>query len=257
MKGSDNMRTQLSLNGSGLRFMKDKEFEEEAAILLAQFGDVHGTVTAPPVPIDEIVELHLGLSLEFSDMQQLFGVEDVHGALWVNQKRVGIDHRLDPSTNRAMLGRYRFTLAHEAGHWCLHRQLFKRAANQLQLFPENIDRPEYICRSSDSQPIEYQANRFASCVLMPRDLVRRCWEELHGNLEPVYLEDLRAEQQHVLTAEIVRRGGTPSSENAIDNMLFEHAARPLATVFEVSPEAMRIRLENTGLLARKKENLLF
>jgi len=118
-----------------------------------------------------MVELYLGLSLEFLDMHKLFGVGDVHGALWVNEKRVGIDQRLDPATYPAMLGRYHFTLAHEAGHWRLHRQLFLRRANQHSLFPEGKERPEYICRSSDTEPIEYQANRFALCLLMPREFL--------------------------------------------------------------------------------------
>lgn len=243
--------------GPKLPYLTDRDFENEASLLLAEYGLQHGVVSAPPVPIDEVVELHLGLCLEFKDMQQLFGVDDVHGALWVNQMRIGIDHRLDPSDNPAMLGRFRFTLAHEAGHWRLHRQLFKRAANQLQLLPETAERPEYICRSSDSEPIEYQANRFASCVLMPRDLVKQCWEAWRKNMDPIYLDDLRARRQQILTAVVLRRRGFKSGENAIDNMLLEYAARPMAQKFEVSPEAMRIRLEGMGLLARKKEQLLF
>lgn len=37
----------------------------------------------PPVPIDEIVEFHLGLAIEFSDMRELFTFADLHGALWM------------------------------------------------------------------------------------------------------------------------------------------------------------------------------
>src|SRR5271170_5990481 len=124
-----------------LRFMKDQEFEDEAALLLAEYGNKHGQVMAPPVPVDEMVELYLGLSLEFLDMQKLFGVDDVHGALWVNEKRAGIDQRLDPATYPATLGRSHFTQAHEAGHVRLHRQLFLRRANQHSLFPEGKERP--------------------------------------------------------------------------------------------------------------------
>ena len=167
------MAGRISTPGPKLRFMKDQEFEDEAALLLAEYGNKHGQVTATPIPVDEIVELYFGLSLEFHDMQKLFDVSDVHGALWVNEKRVGIDQRLDPVRNPAMLGRYHFTLAHEAGHWRLHRHLFQRRANQLSLLPEGVDRPEYICRSSDTDPIEYQANRFASCLLMPREMMKR------------------------------------------------------------------------------------
>jgi hypothetical protein len=109
-----------SQNGK-LPFLTDQDFEDEAALLLAKFGQKHGEVAAPAVPVDEIAELHLGLCLTLDDMQALFGVDDVHGALWVNDRRIGIDHRLEPTNNPSMLGRYRFTLAHEIGHWQLHR----------------------------------------------------------------------------------------------------------------------------------------
>lgn len=74
-----------------LRFMQPQEFEDEAAQLLAEYGHKHGMVTAPPVPVDEIVELYLELNLEFRDLREEFGVDDIHGALWVNEQRVGID----------------------------------------------------------------------------------------------------------------------------------------------------------------------
>jgi len=224
-----------------LRFMKDQEFEDESALLLAEYGNKHGQVIAPPIPVDEMVELYLGLTLEFHDMQKLFGVDDVHGALWVNEKRVGIDQRLDPARNPAMLGRYHFTLAHEAGHWRLHRQLFQRRANQHSLFPGGVDRPEYICRSSDTEPIEYQANRFASCLLMPREMMKRSWHEWRSDMDPIYLPDLRAEK----------------GDDGTDDSIMENAVRPLAVRFQVSSEAMRIRSEGMGLLLRKKESSLF
>ncbi len=251
------MARRASKPGPKLRFMKDQEFEDEAALLLAEYGNQHSQVTAPPIPIDEIVELYLKLNLTFDDMRELFGVGDVHGALWVNDRRVGIDQRLEPTENPAMLGRYHFTLAHEAGHWRLHRHLFQRRANQLTLLPDNVERPEYICRSSDTDPIEYQANRFASCLLMPREMLKRAWHEWHGNMEPICLDDLQTRRQQILTAEVLRRGGFKSGDDAENNMLLEHVCRPLAEMFEVSPDAMRIRLEDMRLMLRKTEPSLF
>jgi hypothetical protein len=40
-------------------------------------------------------------------------------------------------------------------------------------------------------------------------------------------------------------------------MVLKHGSRPLAEKFQVSPEAMRIRLEGMGFLLRKKEESLF
>lgn len=226
--------------------------------MLAEYGRDFEPVAEPPVPIDEIIELHLKLTFEFRDMRSLFGVGDVHGALWVNECRVGVDQSLDPDENPAKLGRFRFTLAHEAGHWRLHRTLFQRHANQPSLLPEADDRANYICRSSDTSPLEWQANYFAAALLMPRELILQEWDKWRGNLDPIYLDDLRQRQQEIITTELLRRGGgLGMSEDSINNTLFEHACRPLAETFEVSAEAMRIRLENLKLLCHKKEPSLF
>ena len=235
------MAGRSSAHGQKLRFLTDQAFEDETTLLLAEYGNEQGQVTAPPIPIDDIVELYLKLALVFIDTRKEFGVDDVHGALWVRKRLVGIDQRLDPGTNPAMLGRYRFTLAHEAGHWLLHRQLFQKTANQLTLLSENADRPEYICRSGSTEPIEYQANRFASCLLMPKEMIKRAWGEWRRDMDPIYLTDLRAE----------------AGANVTDDIVFENAIRPFAATFEVSAEAMRIRCEGMGLLLRKKEAMLF
>lgn len=227
-------------------------------LLLAEFGNKYSQVTAPPIPVDDIVELYLELSLELRDMQQLFGFADVHGALWVNERRVGIDQSLDPDANPAKRGRYHFTLAHQAGHWRLHRQIYLRRKDQRSLFTETDGRPGYICRSSEAKkPIEWQADYFAANLMMPREMVNRAWHDWRGSMEPIVLDDLRVNEREILTAEVLRRGGTKVGENGIDDMLLENAARPLAERFQVSAEAMRIRLEELKLLARKRENTLF
>src|SRR5262249_21135004 len=151
---------------------------DDAALLLAEYGNRYGQVTSPPVPVDEIVEIHLQLTLEFKDLRKLFGFCDVHGALWVNARRVGIDQSLGPAKNKAMLGRSHFTLAHEAGHWLLHRGLYQRRADQPMLI-EGVERPDYVCRSSDTSPIEWQANYFAASLMMPREMLKRAWHEWH------------------------------------------------------------------------------
>lgn len=238
-------------------YFTKRQLEDEAAVVLAEYGRDFEPVAEPPVPIDEIIELHLKLTFEFLDMQSLFGVGDVHGALWVNDGRVGVDISLDPDANPAKLGRYRFTLAHEAGHWRLHRRLFQRHANQPSLLPDADDRANYVCRSSDTSPLEWQANYFAAALLMPRELVLREWEKWRGNLEPIYLDDLRQNRQRILSSELLRRGGLGMGEESIANALLEFACRPLADTFQVSAEAMRIRLENLNLLLRKKERSLF
>ncbi len=250
MSRSNSFRPKLS-------FMTDQEFEDEAALLLAEFGRKHGTVPGPPIPIDEIVELYLELELELLDMKVLFGVDDVHGALWVNERRVGIDQRFDPHANPKMLGRYHFTLAHEAGHWRLHRKLFQRRANQPSLLPKSATRPEFICRSSDREPIEIQADKFAAALMMPKEFIKRSWHEFQGDMEPIFLDDLKSGKVFVAASGMERRLHFKTGPNAEDDALLECAAQPMADRFEVSAPAMRNRLESMKLLIRKRERTLF
>jgi hypothetical protein len=98
---------------SRVPLLHEKQIEAEANSLLAEFGEEFGVLTAPPVPIDEIAESLLGLTLEYKDMKSLFPMADVHGAIWFEQLTIGIDQDLDPYANPSRQGRYHFTLAHE------------------------------------------------------------------------------------------------------------------------------------------------
>ena len=96
---------------------------------------------------------------------------DILGAMFFDERRIVIDESLDPEENPSKEGRYRFTLAHEGGgHWRLHRHLFAKDPAQTSLFGEPTP-PSVVCRSSQAkEPIEWQADFYASCLLMPRDL---------------------------------------------------------------------------------------
>jgi Zn-dependent peptidase ImmA (M78 family) len=240
-----------------LKFMGDQEFEDAAALMLAEYGNQHGQVIAPPVPIDDIIEEHLGLAIEIRDLRAEYPEGDVLGAIYFSEKKIVVDQSLVPEDFPTMLGRFRFTLAHELGHWRLHRHLYLRRANERSLFPD--DRPigpNHVLRSRQYDPKEVQANRFASCLLMPREMLKREWFAWRGSMDPVYLDDLRSVQQQKHTAEIARKGAQTMGDEAIEE-LFERVARPLAAKFEVSLEAMRIRLEGMKLLVRVREATLF
>lgn len=242
---------------SSMRFIQPQEFEDEAALMLAEYGREHGVVTAPPIPIDDIIEEHLKIAIELRDLRAEYPEGDVLGAIYFNKKLIVVDQSLVPEDFPSMRGRYRFTLAHELGHWRLHRHLYLRRKNQRSLVPDAENRPDHVLRSDQSDPKEVQANRFAACLLMPREMVKRAWHEWHGSMDPIYLDDLKARRQQILTAEVLRRGGFKPGDDAENIMLFEHACRPLAETFQVSPESMRYRLVDMKLLLDKKEPSLF
>jgi hypothetical protein len=220
-------------------FLAEKAIEDHAELLLAEWAEKHGPVATPPVPIEDILELHLELAFAIDDLQTALGHADVLGGIWFGERLIKIDRSLDPSVEPRMLGRYRFTLAHEVGHWRLHRQHLMNDPSARSLFQQACE-PAFVCRSSNSPREEVQANLFASYVLMPRRLVHAAWFEWRTTCDPVALSDLVAADKH------------PD-----EDMVLEQFCRPLAERFQVSAQAMRIRLENMKLLVRKKEPSLF
>lgn len=252
------MSRRIAASGRDVPYLTERALEDEASLLLAEYGREHAEIMAPPVPIDEIIEIHLKLTFELKDLADLFGHGDVHGALWINKKLVGVDQSLDPTVYPSKLGRFRFTLAHETGHWRLHRQYYIQNPDQKTLFAENDTKPAYICRSAEAKkPVEWQADYFAASLLMPRKLVCTAWEASYGELKPIALQDLRAKQHEIVTSDALRRAGPRSGGDISDDLLMECYSRPLAADFQVSPEAMRIRLEQLKLLVRRREASLF
>ena len=101
-----------------------------------------------------------------------------------------------------------------------------------------------MCRAGEKKiPVEWQADTFASYLLMPKTLVVAAWQEWRGNLDPVILADLPP---------VAVSDGRDPADATLDRF-----SKPLAERFEVSAEAMRIRLEKLGLLMRERPNTLF
>src|ERR1700730_19123711 len=55
-------------------YLADEMIEGDAALLLAEYAHARGIVIAPPIPIEDIVEKHLKLGIEFDDTHKLFGM---------------------------------------------------------------------------------------------------------------------------------------------------------------------------------------
>ena len=235
-------------------FLTEERIERDAEALLAEFENKRGTGILLPIPIEDIVEKHLKLRVEFDDLHQSLGVPrsgggeepDILGAIFFGQRRIVIDETLDPVENPSKEGRYRFTLAHEGGgHWRLHRNLFAENPAQTSLLEGRIA-PSMVCRSSQAkEPIEWQADYYAGCLLMPRRLVFGAWREMCGSLNPFIYEANKANPYfNPRRSSWVGLGGTTHQ------FAFRRIAQEFAQVFCVSVEAMRIRLENLGLLLR-------
>jgi Zn-dependent peptidase ImmA (M78 family) len=240
-----------------VRYLSEDEIEQDAELLLAEYEETTGASIKLPVPVADLTTYHLALRLGFANLHQILGVPllrgqpDILGAIWVDTETILIDRSLDPKENPSMSGRYRYSLGHEIGHWRLHRSYVSKDANQTPLFDAPSD-PTVICRSSQAkEPIEWQAEFYSSCLLMPRRRVHKEWKECLGRTRPLLLSDLRPDRQIMMRAQTSIYEQVRNDTAAVDDALFENVAKPIARRFGVSPAAMRIRLERMGLLLRE------
>lgn len=239
-------------------YLTDEVIEKRAEALLAEYALARSVSIDGPIPIDDIIEKHLKLGIEFDDTHRLFGVPrsgngiapDVLGAIIFDEKRIVIDESLDPDVNPTKEGRYRYTAAHEVGHWQLHRSLFSRDPAQSSLLDKNAA-SSFICRSSQAKErIEVQADLYASSLLMPRRAVRQHWVRTYGTDKPLVFDAIRLQPW----ANPPKRSGLrPISQvlaglDRSPDFLFNKIASEFARHFLVSTQAMRIRLEKLGLL---------
>ncbi|MDE0098432.1 MAG: ImmA/IrrE family metallo-endopeptidase [Truepera sp.] len=247
-----------------VKYLLKESIEENAELLLAEFIHDRNASLELPIPIEDIIEKHLKLRIELDNLHQVLDVPqerlepDIFGALWVDRREIWVDQSLDPEERPSIEGRYRFTLAHEVGHWCLHRTYLARDPNQTPLFTEN-SQPAIVCRSSQAKErVEWQADFYASSLLMPLAMIRDAWRDQFGEIVPYTLPQ---------SSHMKIRGGDDGVTDATrktlrrfqDDHKLENFVRPLAKRFQVSATAMRIRLEELGLLHRgaPRQKLLF
>lgn len=119
----------------------------------------------------------LGIEWESFD-PKLEGV--IAAKIYPTERRIELNR--DFQALHANVGLYQSTMAHEIGHWVLHinPDEAEGAISQTELpLGVAMDRPFFLCRTVDEQAIyqnrkqtqndwrEWQAQYFASCLLMP------------------------------------------------------------------------------------------
>lgn len=236
-------------------YLSDAEIEGEVYMLLKSFEAKYGTIQTTATPLDEILENHLGLAIEVCDL----GHPAILGQLDITENVIRINTILDPSTVPDKEGRYNFTGGHEAGHQVLHRHLVEEMMRNTSFLDEAEKEPEKIilCRTEDKKsPIEIQADKFSSSLLMPRNkVIAEFLEYTQGKgfiSEPHLLQSLR-HNRPFLSQCFHNPRYVPS-----DDDLLNHAFKDLAKIFRVSMQPMVIRLRILGILGKiEQEEMAF
>jgi Zn-dependent peptidase ImmA (M78 family) len=159
----------LRYDESGIPRLGPTEIEAIATELLSLYcPDVlqRPSITPVLVIIDKL-KARTKLTFEMGDLG-LFKGEKVLGCVNLNTRTLSLDNILIGARRMSLL----FTAAHEIGHWVIHRHNFRNwKLNETEEAGTLIDDEKTLHRLSQRTPrewLEYQANVFASCLVMPR-----------------------------------------------------------------------------------------
>jgi Zn-dependent peptidase ImmA (M78 family) len=115
------------------------------------------------IPVEQIIDTNPELELRYVDL----GINDAY------IKKIP-DSRFEIGVNcKHHKNRQRFSMAHEYGHYLLHREKIHEMPVGEQILHRNGDR----------NSVERQANNFAADLLMPDDLVRKSVRASEGSLK--------------------------------------------------------------------------
>lgn len=189
-------------------FIPPAEIEREAIKFLQKYHP-DGSI---PIPIEEIIEIELKIKIIPSPGLSKSGIDafSLH-----DFSEIYIDERqFFYSENRA-----HFTLAHEVGHFVLHKKFVDSVK-----FGSLIDWKKFIVSDLKRDPLETQANMFAGFLLLPT-----------YNLQ---IEFDKAKQELSAHPEFSRR------EIPEDSILAPFLAKSISRLFQVSERCAELRIRN-------------
>ncbi|MBM3257978.1 MAG: ImmA/IrrE family metallo-endopeptidase [Candidatus Nealsonbacteria bacterium] len=168
---------------------------------------------AIPVEIEDIIELKLKIRLvPIPGFLKLTNMDALITSDW---KCVYVDN--NEYLDDCRYNRLRFSLAHEIGHYVMHKQIYNnfgiKTINDYYKFYRDIPSQQYSY-------LECQANKFASYLLIPRKVLA-----------------LEMEKE-------LKSKNDPRLKKIDRQILNSYLAKPLSKIFKVSEKALTIALED-------------
>lgn len=190
-------------------YLTDEIIEKQTNIFRRNFWD-----ETIPVEIESIIEF--GLKLKISPTKGMMNECGMDAFITADWQLIYVDY--DKYMDERYKNRLRFSLAHEIGHFVLHKKIYKQLnitiLKDVYRFYEEISEREY-------NKLEIQANRFADYLLIPR-----------GRLAIERNKELRK----------LKESNSFNLEKMDRQTLNSYLANPLSHIFGVSEEATEIAL---------------
>lgn len=206
------------------------------------------------VDVDRFIEYYLGLNIDFRHISYdrvilgmtafSDGVIEVLNvntnqpeSMFLKRRTVIIDTSLSLKRN---VKRRRFTMAHEASHWLLHRKALAPenpfgniGAFQNQFLAAKLGKVDYSRSEkerNDIERMERQADFLASAILMPRPALRE-----------TYIKFFKSKNEK--SRIIIKNGNNP-----IDISYANQLSQYVSEIYNVSKRAALIRMEKLGAI---------
>ena len=245
-------KPEYKIGKNGVPYLTKKEMDEIAEGFICDFCP-EAMRTPMQIDIDSFAQNYLGLKQDFqylshngvylgmtvfndTDKVVIFN-PDKWKADYISAeaRTIIIDNNLLEENQEH---RYRFTMGHECGHDIYHTQYFGYAPDQMSLLEDR--EPMIKCRivntNSNKKPavwddkstMEWQANYFASALLMPKPMVIKVIEDDDKNFKNVVFRGFDISNYDIKVILISRK-------------------------FNVSEEAARYRLQGLGLIGNSNQ----
>ena len=186
----------MSFDLNDIPKLSDTDIEQVANDLLNDYENNSQWTLQCPIPVERIAEKHLGYRIEITD-DDIYKDAEILGGIIFADKVIQVNGSIENHD-----GRYSFTIAHELGHHCLHKELFQK----LGIEP---DAHAKMCRETGEKPLtEQQADTFAAYLLMPSKFVKKAYIKAFGDTNEVF--DIGYKKRHMLgsiASRVIESGG--------------------------------------------------
>jgi len=175
-----------------------------------------------PVPVEEIIEFDL--KLDIFPAPFLYKDHGISSFLTIDRKEIWVDQLQFEQYEQ----KYRFSLAHETGHLILHNYIIKEGYAIISKTGSSVSNYlEWLntLTGLDIEQMDFQANRFASYLLMPNPLLKNLFLKMYDSL----ISD-------------------PNFKDIERPFLLEALVEELSKVFNVSPKSLSLRILNDPAL---------
>jgi hypothetical protein len=156
-----------------IKYLENEKIENIACEIL-QKASLKGMYEEKASPVEWIAEKHFDLKFVYEDLEKGFGLGTL-GSLDFSSSTIFLNERHFGSEN-CNIGLLNFTIAHEIGHFVLHKEIYDKSAEKIAL----LHKKQVKNYEKTLKRIEFQANLFSANLLMPKELFTQEWKKLKG-----------------------------------------------------------------------------